>query len=55
MQTYDYENKKYIGKKSDYIYFRIAITAEIIDLSDQVTPEQNEQIKLYEEKLGQAV
>lgn len=52
-KTYDYENKKYLGKKSDYIYFYIAITAEITDLSDQVTPEQDEQIRLYEELLSE--
>lgn len=54
-KTYDYENKKYLSKKSDYIYFQIAITAEITDLSDKVTPKQDEQIRLYEEQLGQAV
>ncbi|MGN1032700.1 MAG: hypothetical protein ACI4PU_04500 [Intestinibacter sp.] len=52
-KTYDYENKKYLSKKSDYIYFHIAITAEITDLSDQVTPEQDEQIRLYEELLSE--
>ena len=52
-KTYDYENKKYLSKKSDYIYFHIAITADIIDLSDQVTPEQDEQIRLYEELLSE--
>lgn len=54
-KTYDYENKKYLSKKSDYIYFHIAITAEITDLSDKVTPKQDEQIRLYEEQLGQVV
>lgn len=52
-KTYSYENKKYLGKKSDYIYFHIAITANITDLSNQVTPEQDEQIRIYEELLSQ--
>ncbi|MGM9535701.1 MAG: hypothetical protein ACI3VR_10630, partial [Intestinibacter sp.] len=52
-KTYDYENKKYLSKKSDYIYFHIAITAEITDLSDKVTPKQDEQIRLYEELLSE--
>lgn len=52
-KTYFYENKKYLGKKSDYIYFHIAITADITDLSNQVTPEQDEQIRIYEELLSQ--
>ena len=53
-KSYAYENKKYIGKKSDFIYFHISISTEIENLSsDQVTPEIDEQIRQYEELLSE--